>query len=62
MNKDNNNLRYHKPYQELTFTDDFMFRKVLMNNQDLCKRLVELLLDVEVDRIEYKDDNHSCSC
>ena len=59
MNKDNNNMRYHKPYQELTFTDDFMFRKVLLNNQDLCKRLVELLLDVEADHIEYKDDNHS---
>ena len=57
MNKDNID-RYHKPYQELTFTDDFMFRKVLMNNQDLCKRLVELLIDVEVDHVEYKDDNH----
>ena len=59
MNTDNINTRYHKPYEELTFTDDFMFRKVLMNNSDLCKRLVELLLNVEIDHIEYKSDNHS---
>ena len=59
MNTDNINTRYHKPYEELTFTDDFMFRKVLMNNSDICKRLVELLLNVEIDHIEYKSDNHS---
>ena len=59
MNTENNITRYHKPYEELTFTDDFMFRKVLMNNPDICKRLVELLLNVEIDHIEYKSDNHS---
>ena len=57
MNKEDN-TRYHKPYEDLTFTDDFMFRKVLMNNSDLCKRLVELLLEVEVDHVDYKDDDH----
>ena len=49
----------HKSYQELTFTDDFMFRKVLMHDADLCKRLIELLLDIEIDHISYKRDEHS---
>ena len=48
-----------KPYNELTFTDDFMFCRVLRNNEDLCKRLVELLLDVKVDRIVLRDSQHS---
>ena len=59
MNTEKDDARYFKPYSELTFTDDFMFRKILINNKDLCKRLVELLLDVEIDHIEYKDDNHA---
>ena len=45
-----------KPFQELTFTDDFMFRQVLIGDPDLCRRLIELLLDVEIDYIVYKDD------
>ena len=48
-----------KPFQELTFTDDFMFRQVLIGDPDLCRRLIELLLDVEIDHIVYKDDDHS---
>lgn len=33
-----------KRYEELTFTDDFMFCKVLQNNPDVCKELTELIL------------------
>ena len=33
-----------KRYEELTFTDDFMFCKVLQNNPDICKELTELIL------------------
>ena len=28
-----------KRYEELTFTDDFMFCKIMMNNEDLCREL-----------------------
>ena len=59
MNEDNSKRTYaYKPYKDLTFTDDFMFRKVLRHDKDLCMRLVELLLDIEVEDIHYKDDNH----
>ena len=34
-----------KRYEELTFTDDFMFCKVLQNNPDICKELTELILE-----------------
>ena len=37
-----------KDYSELTFTDDFMFCKVLENNLDLCKGLLELTLGFRI--------------
>ena len=60
MNKETSTSVYRrKPFQELTFTDDFMFRQVLTGDPDLCRRLIELLLDVEIDHIVYKDDDRS---
>lgn len=32
-----------KDYEELTFADDFMFCKILQENEDLCKELTELV-------------------
>lgn len=40
-----------KKYEELTFTDDFMFCKILENDPDLCKELLELILGRELGRI-----------
>ena len=41
-----------KKYEELTFTDDFMFCKVLENNHELCKELLELLLNIKIKKVE----------
>lgn len=37
--------RKYKTYKELSFTDDFLFCNIMQNNPDICKELVELLLD-----------------
>ena len=37
-----------KKYEELTFSDDFMFCKVLENHPDLCRKILELALGREV--------------
>lgn len=37
-----------KKYEELTFTDDFMFCKILTNNPELCHELLELILGKKV--------------
>ena len=42
---------YGKPYSELTFTDDFMFCKVLTTNLDLCQELLELVLGIKIRRL-----------
>ena len=40
-----------KRYEELTFADDYMFCKILQNEQDLCKELVEIILDRKIGKI-----------
>ena len=41
-----------KPIEELTFADDFMFGRV-MQNPEICKGLLERLLEIKIDKIEY---------
>lgn len=41
-------VQLEKKYEELTFTDDFMFGKVLVNNPENCRRLLEVLLEIEI--------------
>ena len=42
---------YNKTYEELEFTDDFMFWNILVYRKDLCKELIELILGVEIKEI-----------
>lgn len=46
-----------KAYEDLTFSDDFIFSKV-MENQELCRELIELLLDIKVGKIVYLKSQH----
>lgn len=40
-----------KSYDELTFTDDFLFCKILQENPEMCRELPELELGDETERI-----------
>ena len=40
-----------KDYEELKFTDDFMFCKILQENEDLCKELTELVIGRKIGSI-----------
>ena len=44
-----------KQYKELTFTDDFMFGKVLVNNPEICRRLLEVLLEIRIKEISFPE-------
>ena len=44
-----------KPWEELTFTDDFIFAKV-MQDRNACTRLIETLLGIRVGHIEYIEE------
>ena len=41
-----------KPIEEATLADRFIFFKV-MQDADLCRHLLEIILDVEIERIKY---------
>ena len=43
-----------KPIEELTFTDDYMFGYV-MRNPEICKGLLERLLQIKIKRLEYPE-------
>lgn len=44
-----------KNYEELTFTDDYMFCKILQQDEELCKRLVEVIIGKKIGRIIKND-------
>lgn len=39
-------------WPSLDFTDDYMFGAVLRSNPDLCRRLLESILDIPIERVE----------
>lgn len=44
-----------KPIEELTFADNFMFGAVLSRNIDLCKEILEIILEKKISRISYSN-------
>ena len=42
-----------KAYEEQDFTDDFLFCKILTNKPELCKELLEIILDIKIRKINY---------
>ena len=44
-----------KLYKELKFTDDFMFAKVLVNNPEICRRLLEILLNIKIKSVSVPE-------
>ena len=47
-----------KKFEDLTLQDDFMFCKV-MQNPDLCKRLIEMILSDTIGQISYISVQHN---
>ena len=49
-----------KPIEELTFTDDFMFGRI-MQNAEICQGFLERMLEIKIERIEYPELQKSIS-
>ena len=43
----------YKPYEQLELTDDFMFSYVMRSNGELCRQLLESILNFPIDRIDF---------
>lgn len=46
---------YLKAWENLDITDDFLFGKV-MRNPEICKQMIEAILDIHIERIEYPEE------
>ncbi len=48
-----------KAYEDLTFTDDFMFCKVLTMDLELCRDILELILDIKIREVRISESQKS---
>lgn len=46
--------RINKSYEELTIADDFMFFKV-MSDEEMCKELLETILGIKISKLVYHE-------
>ena len=54
-----NASQYHMPkWQDATITENFLFEKV-MHNKRICKRLIEKILDITIQSIEFPEAEKS---
>jgi predicted transposase/invertase (TIGR01784 family) len=44
-----------KAYEELTFSDDFVFCKVLSTDLELCKDILQMILDVKIREVRLSE-------
>ena len=54
------NLSPAEKWEQLTFADDFIFCKVLEKNLDFTKELLELLLNIQIERVELSSAQKDC--
>ncbi len=47
-----------KPWEELTIADDFMFCKI-MSNEEICTQMLEFMLGVKISRLVYHEPQKS---
>ena len=52
---------HKKSYDELDFTDDFLFCHIMMANEDLCIELTEMITGRKIKSILKADDQESVS-
>ena len=51
-NKNKNELTTEDKWESLTFANNFLFCKILESEPDICRRILELLLHIKIERLE----------
>lgn len=51
-------MNFSKSYDELTFADDFMFCKI-MQDEEICRSVIECLLKIKIRKLVYHQSQHS---
>ncbi len=50
------NLTPEQKWNQATIANNFIFYKVMRNNEDVCKELIEILLNMEIDHITMHNE------
>ncbi len=50
---------YEKEYQSLDFTNDFLFCKIMTTNLELCRKVLEVILDVSIKEVKLVESQKS---
>lgn len=53
---DYENLTPEEKWEHATIANNFIFYKVMQNNPDVCKELLEILLQIKIDHIDMKQE------
>ena len=53
---DETNLTPEEKWKRATIANNFIFYKVMHKNKDICKELLEILLEIKIDHIEMKQE------
>ena len=56
VQNDYENLTPKEKWEKATIANNFIFYKVMRNNPDVCKELLEILLEMEIDHIEMRGE------
>ena len=51
-------MKYFKKWEDLTITDDFMFCKV-MQDENICRKLLEILLHIKIGKLNFQEPQKS---
>jgi len=49
-------LTAKEKWEQATLANNFIFYKVMHNNPDICKELLEILLEMKIDHIDMKQE------
>lgn len=56
MEKISNELLLKEKWDKATIANNFIFYKVMRNNPEVCKELLEILLEIKIDHIDIKQE------
>ena len=55
--KNQTSMTPEEKWENATIANNFIFYKVMRNNPDVCKRLLKILLEIEIDKINiYQEE------
>jgi hypothetical protein len=46
-------------WEELTFANNFMFCKIMESEPEICRRLLEILLHIKIEKLEMPHSEHT---